>query len=116
MDKRTEMSRNLLGTQWHSARHGTPIHLLRRAHQAVISVAAAVLLSAMGCGSGSPDTEIGTLSGSPLDQLPPGFTQITDFGLRASWSPDGREILFLDGLARDVWAYDLPTVSLRNLT
>lgn len=63
----------------------------------------------MGCGSGSPDAAIGTLGGSPLDRLPPGFTQIADFGLRASWSPDGRGILLLDGLAGDGWAYDLPT-------
>jgi hypothetical protein len=85
-------------------------------HQAMMSVATAVLLSAMACESGSPDADVAMLSGSPLDRLPPGFTQITDFGLRASWSPDGREILFLDGLAGDVWAYDLPTESLRNLT
>jgi hypothetical protein len=111
-----EMSIKLQRAEWRSARQGTPVPLPRRTHQAAISVVTAVLLSALGCGSGSPDAAIGTLGGSPLDQLPPEITQITDFGLRASWSPDGREILFLDGLAGDVWAYDLSTKSPRNLT
>jgi len=81
-----------------------------------MSLLAAVLLAATGCRSGSRDSEVGTLDGSPLDRLPPGIRQLTDFGLRASWSPDGREILFLDGLAGDVWAYELATGSSRNLT
>lgn len=75
-----------------------------------------VLLALTGCGSGSQDPEVGTLSGSPLDRLPPEVTQLTDFGLRADWSPDGRRILFLDALAGDVWAYELGTKSLKRLT
>jgi hypothetical protein len=74
------------------------------------------VLAATACRSGSGDAEVGTLDGSPLDRLPPGVTQLTDFGLRASWSPDGRSVLFLDGLAGDVWTYDLATGSSRNLT
>ena len=67
------------------------------------------LLALTGCGSGSRDPEVGMLSGSPLDRLPPEVTQLTNFGLRADWSPDGRRILFLDALAGDVWAYELGT-------
>jgi len=76
----------------------------------------AALLVSIGCGCGSRDPEAGTLGGSPLDRLPPEITQLTDFGLRADWSPDGRRILFLDALAGDVWAYELGTKSLQKLT
>lgn len=75
---------------------------------------AAALLAWAGCG-GARDPEVGTLPGSPLDQLPPGVTQLTDFGLRADRSPDGRRIVFLDALAGDAWAYDLDTKSLQEL-
>jgi hypothetical protein len=76
---------------------------------------AAALLALAGCG-GARDPEVGTLPGSPLDRLPPEVTQLTDFGLRADWSPDGRRIVFLDALAGDVWASDLDTKSLQKLT
>jgi hypothetical protein len=77
---------------------------------------AATLVASIGCGPGPQDPEAGTLRGSPLDRLPPEVTQLTDFGLRADWSPDGRRILFLDALAGDVWAYELGTKSLQELT
>jgi hypothetical protein len=77
---------------------------------------AAALLASTGCGAGAQDPKVGTLRGSPLDRLPPEVTQLTDFGLRADWSPDGRRILFLDALAGDVWAYELATQSLQKLT
>ncbi len=74
------------------------------------------LLASTGCGPGPQDPEVGTLLGSPLDRLPPEVTQLTDFGLRADWSPDGQRIVFLDALAGDVWVYQLGTKALRNLT
>ena len=37
----------------------------------------------------------GQKSGSPEDNLPPNVTQLTGFGERASWSPDGRRIAFM---------------------
>ena len=77
---------------------------------------AAALLASTGCGTGPQDPEVGTLDASPLDRLPPEVTQLTDFGLRADWSPDGERILFLDALAGNVWAYQLGTKSLQNLT
>ena len=77
---------------------------------------AAALLASTGCGPGPQDPEAGTLRGSPLDRLPPGVSQLTDFGLRADWSPDGERILFLDALAGDVWVYELGTKSLQKLT
>jgi hypothetical protein len=76
----------------------------------------AALLASTGCGPRSQDPEAGTLGGSPLDRLPPEVTQLTDFGLRADWSPDGQQILFLDALAGDVWAFELGTKSRRKLT
>jgi hypothetical protein len=76
---------------------------------------AAALLVLAGCGA-AQDPEVGTLPGSPLDRLPPEVTQLTDFGLRADWSPDGRQIVFLDALAGDVWSYELESRSLQKLT
>jgi hypothetical protein len=32
---------------------------------------------------------------SPADHLPPYITQLTAFGERPDWSPDGKRILFL---------------------
>jgi len=37
----------------------------------------------------------GTKTGSPEDRLPPNITQLTGFGERASWSPDGKRIAFM---------------------
>ena len=41
-----------------------------------------------------PDPNKGKLDGSPLDDLPSHITQLTDFGMRAHWSPDGERIVF----------------------
>jgi hypothetical protein len=82
----------------------------------LLSLLAAALLASTGCRAGPQDPEAGTLGGSPLDRLPPGISQLTDFGLRADWSPDGQRIVFLDALAGDVWAHELGTKSLQKLT
>jgi len=94
------------------------MHAFRRRRTWVKAVPflAAALLASTGCGRGPQDPEAGTLGGSPLDRLPPEVTQLTDFGLRPDWSPDGQRILFLDALAGDVWAYELGTKSLQKVT
>ncbi len=58
----------------------------------------------------------GTLQGSPLDHLPPHITQLTDFGSRATWSPDGKNIIFLDKMIGDVFRIDILTKQITNLT
>ncbi len=94
------------------------MHAFRRRRTWVKAVPflAAALLASTGCGRGPQDPEAGTLGGSPLDRLPPEVTQLTDFGLRPDWSPDGQRILFLDALAGDVWAYELGTKLLQKVT
>jgi len=53
---------------------------------------------------------------SPADHLPPHITQITAFGERADWSPDGSKILFLSKTFGDAMEIDLATKAIRNLT
>ena len=59
----------------------------------------------------------GTRSGSPLDDLPPGVSVLTDFGQRPDWSPDGTTIVFLDDSPLgDVWTVDVDSGETTNLT
>ena len=63
------------------------------------------------------DPEVGTRSGSPLDDLPEGVTPLTDFGQRPDWSPDGSTIVFLDGSPLGhVWTVDVESGETTNLT
>jgi hypothetical protein len=63
------------------------------------------------------DADVGTREGSPLDDLPDGVTQLTDFGQRPDWSPDGSTIAFLDGSPfGDVWTVDVESGETQNLT
>jgi dipeptidyl aminopeptidase/acylaminoacyl peptidase len=63
------------------------------------------------------DRERGTRTGSPLDDLPDGVTARADVGQRPEWSPDGRELAFLDGSPLgDVSIVDADTGRTRNVT
>jgi WD40-like Beta Propeller Repeat len=53
---------------------------------------------------------------SPADRLPPYITQLTAFGERPDWSPDGKRILFLSKTYGDAMEIDLATHSIHNLT
>jgi hypothetical protein len=53
---------------------------------------------------------------SPADHLPPAVRQLTHFGERADWSPDGRKILFLTKMFGDAMELDVATGQIRNLT
>lgn len=58
----------------------------------------------------------GTKTGSPEDHLPAHITQLTAFGERASWSPDGRRIAFMSKSFGDAFAVDVGTRMIRLLT
>lgn len=55
-------------------------------------------------------------SGSPETQLPPNITQLTAFGERAAWSPDGQKIAFMSKSFGDAFEMDLKTKLIRLLT
>ena len=56
----------------------------------------------------------GTKSGSPEQTLPPNIKQLTHFGERASWSPDGKRIAFMEksfGEKQKAWEEEKKTLS-----
>ena len=74
-----------------------------------ISVAVLACLAPLALGQGQK-------SGSPEDHLPPNITQLTGFGERASWSPDGRRIAFMSKSFGDAFVVDVATKVIRLLT
>jgi Tol biopolymer transport system component len=54
--------------------------------------------------------------GAPRDHLPANITQLTGFGERASWSPDGTRIAFIEKSFKDAFEIDLRTHLTRLLT
>jgi Tol biopolymer transport system component len=75
---------------------------------AVVLLIAAVALTTLG--AQTPKT------GSPEDHLPPNITQLTAFGERASWSPDGKRIAFMSKSFGDAFVADVATGTIRLLT
>jgi Tol biopolymer transport system component len=55
-------------------------------------------------------------SGSPEDHLPAAITQLSGFGERAVWSPDGRRIAYMSKSFGDAFEIDLKTRLTRLLT
>ena len=58
----------------------------------------------------------GTKKGNPEEHLPPNITQLTAFGERASWSPDGKRIAFMAKSFGDAFVVDVATKVIRLLT
>jgi dipeptidyl aminopeptidase/acylaminoacyl peptidase len=58
----------------------------------------------------------GTKTGSPEENLPKNITRMTHFGERASWSPDGRRIAFMEKSFGDAYEVDVATKVIRLLT
>ncbi len=54
--------------------------------------------------------------GNPEKNLPPNITQLTGFGERAAWSPDGKRIAFMGKSFGDAFEIDLETRLTRLLT
>jgi hypothetical protein len=60
--------------------------------------------------------QTGARQGGPEDHLPPNITQLTAFGERASWSPDGKRIAFMSKSFGDAFVVDVSTKAIRLLT
>ena len=58
----------------------------------------------------------GTRPGSPEESLQPGITRLTYFGERASWSPDGKRIAFMEKSFGDAFEVEVSTKIVRLLT
>lgn len=58
----------------------------------------------------------GTRQGSPEDKLPSNITRLTHFGERASWSPDGKRIAFMEKSFGDAYEVQVSTKIIRLLT
>jgi len=58
----------------------------------------------------------GTKSGSPEEALPPNIKQLTHFGERASWSPDGKRIAFMEKSFGDAYEVNVASGAIRLLT
>ena len=58
----------------------------------------------------------GTKSGSPEDALPRNITRLSWFGERASWSPDGKRIAFMEKSFGDAYEVEVSTKIIRLLT
>ena len=54
--------------------------------------------------------------GSAEKNLPPNITQLTGYGERAAWSPDGKRIAFMSRSFGDAFEIDLETKMIRLLT
>lgn len=55
-------------------------------------------------------------AGSPEKNLPANITQLTGFGERAAWSPDGKHVAFMEKSFKDAFEIDLKTRLTRLLT
>ncbi len=58
----------------------------------------------------------GTRNASPEDHLPRGLLRLTHFGERASWSPDGMRVAFMEKSFGDAYEVDVSTGIIRLLT
>ena len=52
----------------------------------------------------------------PEDKLPPYITSLTNFGQRAEWSLNGKQVYFLDKAGGEVWVVDIKTKKTRQIT
>ncbi len=77
-----------------------------------LSFAAAVVLSAAGASANAPQAR----TGNPAENLPRGNTQLTWFGERPQFSPDGKRVAFMEKSFGDAFEIELATRRIRLLT
>ena len=79
------------------------------ARATVLAVLAAAAMSALTLAQG-------TKTGNPEEHLPANVRQLTAFGERASWSPDGKRIAFMAKSFGDAFVVDVGSKVIRLLT
>ncbi len=52
----------------------------------------------------------------PQDKLPSYITSLTDFGQRAEWSNNGKQVYFVDKAGGEVWVVNIKTRKVRQIT
>lgn len=87
-----------------------------RATRFMQAVLPALLVFALASCELNLDPLKGTLSGSPLDDLPPHIRPVSATGMRPVWAPDGEHIAYLDGNLGDVHELTLSSGKDRVLT
>ena len=78
--------------------------------------AALLAAAALAAGAIALPVAQGTKTGNPEEHLPSHITQLTGFGERASWSPDGKRIAFMAKSFGDAFVVDVATRTIRLLT
>jgi Tol biopolymer transport system component len=58
----------------------------------------------------------GTKTGNPEESLPSNITRLSHFGERASWSPDGTRVAFMEKSFGDAYEVNVATKAIRLLT
>jgi hypothetical protein len=99
--------------------HLLGVVLVAAAPLGVVSAEAqeAPLLRAPPMRNGNPmQFEIGIKTGDPYANLPAGAVQISRFGERPAFSPDGRKLAFIGKSYGDAYEYDIASGAIRNLT
>ena len=77
-----------------------------------LSFAVAAVLSATGASADVPQAR----TGNPAENLPKGTTQLTWFGERPQFSPDGKRVAFMEKSFGDAFEIELATRRIRLLT
>ena len=83
--------------------------------RATLAATACATAAILALGQALPTAQ-GTKQGNPEEHLPPNVTQLTAFGERASWSPDGTRVAFMAKSFGDAFVVDVATKMIRLLT
>ena len=82
----------------------------------LLSAAAVAFVLAGSATAQAPGRPVVPRAGNPANNLPANITQLTWFGERASWSPDGKRIAFMAKSFGDAFEVDVASKRIKLLT